>query len=145
MRIWNQAARLAAALACVSALAAPLAAQEWTGHGRAQGVIKDEQGKPVAGAKVTLRPGKGRVEATKSGPPPITTDKSGKWAILGLANGPWGVLIEADGYIPSEGQIAVDEFHPSQPVTISLKVIPKEQQQAAQAAKEPTKGAQAKE
>jgi hypothetical protein len=130
----------------VLACALPLAAQDWVGRGRAQGIAKDEQGKPVAGAKVTLRHGKGRVEETGPGPKAIITDKNGKWAILGLSGGAWGVLIEAEGFIASEGQIQIEEEgSPSPPVTVTLKRPSKEQQQAAQAAKEPTKGALAKE
>jgi predicted negative regulator of RcsB-dependent stress response len=146
MRLLKRA-KLAATLAVVLAAALPLAAQDWKGHGRAQGIIKDEQGQPVAGAKVTLRRGKGRVEGSNPGPAIIATDKGGKWAILGLAGGPWGVLIEADGFIPSEGQIQVEEGGPpAPPVTITLKRLSKEQQQAAQpASKEPTKGALARE
>ncbi|HEX7200251.1 MAG TPA: tetratricopeptide repeat protein, partial [Dongiaceae bacterium] len=143
-RLLKSAAALALVLACTCAGSA--AAQDWKGRGRAQGIVKDEQGKPVAGAKVTLRPGKGRVEASSSGPPPLTTDKNGKWATLGLAGGPWGVLIEADGFIASEGQIQIqEEGPPAPPITIALKRPTAEQQQQTQAAKEPTKGAQAKE
>ena len=139
-------AKPAAVLVLALAWALPVAAQDWKGHGRAQGIIKDEQGKPVAGAKVTLRRGKARVESSNPGPEVIVTDKGGKWAILGLAGGPWGVLIEADGFIPSEGQIQIEEGgSPAPPVVITLKRPSKEQAQATQAAKEPTTGALAKE
>jgi thioredoxin-like negative regulator of GroEL len=133
----------AAALVLVCAL--PLAAQDWVGRGRAQGITKDEQGKPVAGAKVILRHGKGRVEESTPGPKTLITDKNGKWAILGLAGGTWGVLIEAEGFITSEGQIQIEEEgSPSPPVPITLKRPSQEQVQAAKAAQEPTKGELAK-
>lgn len=109
-------------------------AQEWAGRGRLQGEIKDEQGKPVEGAKITLRKGTGRVEADSPGPQPLTTNARGKWAIGGLAGGAWGVLIEKEGYLISEGQVKVDEFNPAKPVNLTLKVIPKEMIEAAERA-----------
>ncbi len=106
--------------------------QAWAGRGRLQGTVKDESGKPVEGAKVTLRKGTDRVDPKTDGPAPLTTDKNGKWSTLGLAQGPWGVLIEKEGLIPSEGQVAVNEFGPAQPINVVLKVIPKEVIQKAE-------------
>jgi tetratricopeptide (TPR) repeat protein len=105
---------------------APARSQAWAGRGRLQGAVKDEGGKPVAGAKVTLRKGTDRVDPGVDGPASLTTDKNGKWSILGLAQGTWGVLIEKEGFIPSEGQVQVNEFGPAQPINVTLKVIPKE-------------------
>lgn len=110
----------------------PAWGQSWAGRGRLQGTVKDESGKPVEGAKVTLRKGTDRVEASNPGPDLLTTDKNGKWSILGLAQGPWGILIEKEGYIPSEGQAPVNEFGPSPAINITLKVIPKEVLQKAE-------------
>ncbi len=118
----------------------PLLAQAWAGRGRLQGSVVDEAGKPVEGAKVTLRPGNDTVKAENPGPPPITTNSKGKWTILGLAEGPWGVLIEKEGFIPSEGRTPVNEFAPAKPINVTLKVLPKEQ--AAQE-KTPSRGSQA--
>ncbi len=128
---------IAASVLVLAALAAPVLAQEWAGQGRLQGTIKDEQGKPVEGATITLRMGADRVDAAKPGPPQLTTDKKGKWSVLGLANGAWGILIEKEGYMASEGQIKVSPG-PSQPLNITLKVIPKEV--IEQAEKESTAG-----
>src|SRR5205085_167318 len=71
---------------------------------------------------------------------------NGKWAILGLANGPWGILIQKEGYIDSEGRIGVEEhpIGPVQPVNITLRKPTQEQIQAAQAQQAPSGGAQAK-
>jgi len=79
----------------------PLLAQAWAGKGRLQGTVTDEAGKPIEGAKITLRQGNDTVKAENPGPPPITTNSKGKWTILGLGEGTWGVLIEKDGFIPS--------------------------------------------
>jgi len=123
--------------------ARPAAAQSWAGQGRLQGEVRDEQNKPVEGATVTLRMGSDRVDAAKPGPKVITTDKFGKWAILGLAGGSWGVLIQKDGFIPSEGSLHVVESDMSvpSPIRVTLKVVPKA---VAEKAKEPSKNALAK-
>jgi tetratricopeptide (TPR) repeat protein len=110
----------------------PVWSQSWAGRGRLQGQVKDESGKPVAGATVTLRQGSDRVDPKAEGPAQIKTDKNGKWSILGLTSGAWGILIEKEGYIPSEGQVSVNEFAVAQPVPVTLKVIPKEVVQQAQ-------------
>jgi tetratricopeptide (TPR) repeat protein len=118
------------------ALVSPLLAQDWVGRGRLQGIVKDEQGKPLAGAKVTLRPGSTGVDAANPGPPVITTDKSGRWSVLGLGGGPWGVLIELEGYIASEGKLNVTEEGPPAPaVIVTLKALSKEQKEPAKPSK----------
>jgi tetratricopeptide (TPR) repeat protein len=112
----------------------PAWGQAWAGRGRLQGTIKDESGKPIQGATITLRKGTGDVDPKADGPKQITTDKNGKWAILGLANGPWGILIQKQGYQDSLGNVNVEEFQVGvpQPINITLKVIPKEVVQQAQ-------------
>ncbi|HEY6321563.1 MAG TPA: tetratricopeptide repeat protein [Thermoanaerobaculia bacterium] len=140
----NHTALLAVLLLLLSS--ARLAAQEWKGIGRLQGIVTDESGKPIDGAKVTLRPGDQTPKLESSGPPPVTTDKHGKWSMLGLTGGTWAVLIEKEGYITSEGRLKVAESGPpQQAVTVKLKEIPKEQAQAAAAPKEPSKESKANE
>ena len=131
MRLVSVAASLLALSTLVLA-AAPAQAQAWAGKGRLQGSLKDEQGKPVQGATITLRKGTDRVDPKADGPKPLLSDKNGKWSILGLAGGAWGVLIEKEGFVPSEGQIKVDEFAVAQPLNLVLKVIPKEAIEQAQ-------------
>jgi tetratricopeptide (TPR) repeat protein len=117
-----------------AALPLPLSAQSWAGRGRLQGEIRDEQGKPIEGATITLRKGNERVDPKAEGPKQITTNKNGKWSTLGLGQGAWGILIEKAGYMPSEGQVQVNEFAVAQPINITLKVIPKEVMQKAEEA-----------
>ena len=93
MRLVSVAASLLVLFALAVA-AAPAQAQEWAGKGRLQGSLKDEQGKPVQGATITLRKGTDRVDPKADGPKPLATDSKGRWSILGLAGGPWGILIE---------------------------------------------------
>ena len=110
----------------------PAWGQSWAGKGRLQGAVKDESGKPVQGAKVVLRMTTDRVDPKTDGPAVITTDKNGKWSILGLAGGAWGIVIEKEGFMLSEGQVKVSEFGIAQPIPVTLKVIPKEVIQKAQ-------------
>jgi len=110
----------------------PVWGQSWAGKGRLQGMVKDESGKPVEGATITLRNTTGQVDPKADGPKPVTTDKNGKWSILGLTGGSWGVLIQKQGYMDSEGQVKVNEYAIAQPFTVTLKVPPKEVIQQAQ-------------
>ena len=119
----------------------PAAAQSWAGQGRLQGEVQDEQGKPIEGVKITLRHGSDRVDPATDGPKDIYTDKRGKWSILGLTGGQWGILLVKEGYMLSEGLIKVNEYSVAQPTIVVLKVPPKEVQQAL---KEPSKNALAK-
>jgi tetratricopeptide (TPR) repeat protein len=120
----------------------PAAAQSWAGQGRLQGEVRDEQGKTIEGVRITLRKGDERVDPKNpDGPKQIVTDKRGKWSILGLAGGQWGILLEKEGFMPSEGQVKVNEYSVAQPINITLKLPPKEVQQAL---KEPSKNALAK-
>jgi len=146
----NHTARLALIVLMAGVLLLPstqLFAQEWKGIGRLQGIVTDEDGKPIESAKITLRKGDQTVKPENPGPPPVMTDKHGKWSMLGLSGGTWGVLIEKDGYITSEGRLKVGESGPpQQAVTVKLKTLSKEQAQAqAQAAapKEPSKESKA--
>jgi tetratricopeptide (TPR) repeat protein len=122
----------------------PVWGQSWAGKGRLQGQIKDESGKPVEGAVITLRKGNGQVDPKADGPKQLTTDKNGKWSVLGLGGGDWGVLIEKPGFLPSEGQLKVNEYAIAQPLNITLKTPSKQQVQQAQAQQKDSPAALAK-
>jgi tetratricopeptide (TPR) repeat protein len=140
----SKSAPVAAVLLCSLCATVPLLAQDWRGRGRLQGTVTDESGHPVEGAKITLRPNpKGPVKVEDPGPAPLTTDKKGHWQMLGLAHGSWGVLIEKEGYIPSEGRANVEEEGLVPPLNVSIKPIPKEQLAAQQQEKAPSKNSQA--
>jgi tetratricopeptide (TPR) repeat protein len=83
-----------ATLIVVVGLAAPLAAQSWKGTARATGIVKDADGKPVQGAKVSVF----TMADPAEGPEAIETDKKGRWAVGGLSSGRWGLRIEAEGF-----------------------------------------------
>ncbi|MCP4661474.1 MAG: tetratricopeptide repeat protein [bacterium] len=108
-------------------------AQRWAGKGRLQGQIKNEEGEFIEGATVTLR----HVDSPDEGPDPLTTDKKGRWAYLGLAGGRWTILIDADGYLGSEGSANVIEgaFGPGETIRVELRPIPEEVQREAEGAR----------
>lgn len=119
-------------LALLLVASVPVWSQSWAGKGRLQGQVKDENGKPAEGATITLRNTGDRVDPKTDGPASIKTDKNGKWSILGLTSGGWGILIEKEGYLPSEGRLSVNEYTVAQPIVVTLKPIPKEVIQQAQ-------------
>ncbi|REJ73885.1 MAG: tetratricopeptide repeat protein [Acidobacteria bacterium] len=105
---------------CLLALTgAALAAQDWSGRGRIQGVVLDDKGEPVADAKVTLT----FRDENGSGPEPLTTNDKGRWSYLGLSSGPWNVVIEAPGFLISEGVAPVNEYQRGKPLETILKPI----------------------
>lgn len=100
--------------------AGPLAAQDWSGRGRAQGQITDENGKGIQGTITLLQD----VDNPESGPPPFETNKKGHWSYLGLDGGEWTVLIDAPGYKASQGSFKVNIFAPVQPLKVKLERNP---------------------
>ncbi len=89
-----------------------------TGLGRASGQVLDADGKPLSGATVTLRLGEPPV-----GPPPVTTDGSGKWALLGLGAGRWKLTVEARGWITAEGWVEVAAEGPGASTRIRMRPL----------------------
>lgn len=116
----NTSWRLFLGLALVALMAAPLAAQDWIGRGRAHGRVIDEQGEPVAGAKVTIH----LPDRPDAGPEPVTTGDNGRWAFGGIEGTTWTVVVEKEGYLISEGAFTVNEFKPTSALDIELKRNP---------------------
>lgn len=113
----------------------PASAQRWAGRGRLHGEIKDDQGRPVEGAQVWLRLGDEPIDPQNpgDGPKAVTTNKHGKWSILGLSQGAWRVLILKEGFLASEGNVKVNESGPPpQAIIISLKPMSAAQVSAQQ-------------
>jgi len=97
--------------------AAPAAlAQDWRGgKARVDGVVKNEKGEPIEGAKVSLRWGK-----SSHGGPDLTTDKKGRWAFIGVVGGPWDIDFQAAGYQPKK--ISVDLQEGSRNPTVEIQM-----------------------
>ncbi|HET7452495.1 MAG TPA: carboxypeptidase regulatory-like domain-containing protein, partial [Thermoanaerobaculia bacterium] len=89
----SRAARLAAAVALLSA---PLFAAE----GRLGGVVVDENGSPVPGAKITITTPKQKDFTSEQ-----TTDETGRFATT-VPNAKWeyALRIERDGFSPSQAE-----------------------------------------
>lgn len=103
------------ALSVLLAAAPALLAQEWRGgRARVEGSVKNEKGEPIAGAKVSLR-WKGHPEG-----PDLTTDKKGKWAILGIVGGSWNIDFEAPGYVSRQISVELKETERSPSIDIQL-------------------------
>jgi tetratricopeptide (TPR) repeat protein len=112
-------------LAAVALLLAPLrsTAQEWRGgRARVEGIVKNEKGEPIAGAKVRMR-WKQNTEG-----PDLTTDKKGRWAILGVAGGPWNIDFEAAGYQTRQISAQLKEAERNPPIEIQLQPVPQQAQ-----------------
>lgn len=105
------------ALALPLALAVGAQGQAWRGEGRIQGTVKDIDGQPIAGARVTLA----QNDARGGGPPPVTTGKKGRWALLGLAGGRWSITVTAEGHLPSSGWVTVAGEGPSPNLDVMLR------------------------
>jgi len=83
---------LAASLLASFAIAPFAFAQDWRGTGRIQGVLTDEDGKPLVGATVKAHcPERGGGTTLKTG-------KKGRWVLGGVAACSWDFDFEADGY-----------------------------------------------
>jgi len=81
--------------ALVLTAAVPLLAQDWKGTGRLEGRVLGPDGAPLADVSVRLElPGRGTTT--------IKTDHKGRWAIAGLASGPWNIDFEAPGFAPKK-------------------------------------------
>ncbi len=109
---------LAAGTSCLAG-ASPAAGQEWRGQGRAYGVVLDDDGRPVAGARVTLHPD----GAPDQGPAPAATGADGKWSELLLGPGVWTITVEARGFLPARGFVRVAEDQAGEPVEVRLQSI----------------------
>jgi tetratricopeptide (TPR) repeat protein len=97
--------------------AAAFASQDWRGNNRLAGSVVDKNsGAPIGGATLKLRIQKG----DKSGPD-ITSDKKGKWAVLGLAAGSWNIDVEAPGYINRQLSLGMSEGQRLPPMKIELE------------------------
>lgn len=100
-------------------------AQDWSGSGRVRGTVMDQDGNPIVGAQVHYR----MVADRESGPPPMVTDKKGRFSMLGVKGGMWLVGVEADGYQTWMSPAPVEVFSTgvSPPVEVVLEALPMEE------------------
>ena len=95
-----------------------ISGQTARGKARQTGVVLDQGGNPVVGAKVTLEylgEDERKLE-TKS-------DKKGGWSFLGLGTGQWRITAALDGYIPASVDIYVRQLNRNPKQTITLQKL----------------------
>jgi tetratricopeptide (TPR) repeat protein len=109
--------RVAVVAALALLFAGGAVAQDWRGKARVDGRVITDKGEGIAGAKLTLKRG-------GAGPEALTTDKKGRWAYLGLANGAWDVDVEAPGYLPYKTTVQLSEITRIPPMDIRLQPAP---------------------
>ncbi len=87
------------------------------GTGRVTGTVKDIQGKPIAGAKITAtNPESERaLEAT--------SDKGGKWALLGFRSGTYEFSFTAEGYKPQAYTNAIKQMNRNPSMDVVLEPL----------------------
>jgi Tfp pilus assembly protein PilF len=110
-----QKRRIGFGVSLVLALAATAFAQ--MGTGRVSGTVKDQQGKPIAGAKISATsPESDRaLEAT--------ADKDGKWALLGFRSGTYEFSFSATGYAPISYKNAVKQMGRNPSMDVVLEAL----------------------
>lgn len=118
MKLGTLATRAALAAGLALLLAGAATAQDWRGKARVDGRVISEKGEGIAGAKVTLR-------RRGAGPQALTTDKNGRWAYLGLAEGGWDVDVDAEGYLPYKTTVQLSEITRIPPMAVRLQPAPK--------------------
>src|SRR6476469_3426574 len=105
--------RCALTLVLTTVLSAALAAQGSVA--RVSGTVKDESGKPVAGATITAsNPDQAPNTFTAS------TDARGRFGILGLRRGAWMFVFTAPGFQTVRESGDVETQRPNPPLNIKL-------------------------
>jgi Tfp pilus assembly protein PilF len=92
------------------------AAQGGRGKGRIQGVVLDEEGNPIASAKVHME-----LQARETAERVETTNNKGEWAMIDLGSGTWLVTVSMEGYIPTVSQVFVSQLEKNPKVVLRLK------------------------
>ena len=103
------------------------AAQAGRGKARIAGTVIDEQGNPIASAKVLLEL-MGREKAARE----ATTNRKGEWALIGLGSGNWRITISAEGFIPTETTAFVSQIANNPKIVLTLKKITEVDQSSIQ-------------
>lgn len=103
-------------------------AQAGRGKARVAGAVTDEQGNPIAKAKVVLEL-MARDTATRE----TNTNRKGEWALIGLGSGNWQLTATAEGYTPTQTNVFISQIGQNPKVVVKLKKIAAIQNASAKA------------
>ncbi len=92
-------------------------AQDYTGKARVQGVVTDEQGKPLEGVKVKLF-----FTKTETGFETVT-DGQGIWRASWIKGGTWNIDFDKIGYAPRKISAQIMDTQKNVPIETKLKKI----------------------
>ncbi len=112
--VLTTAAFLAAALAAAAVPAT--GSQENIGRGRITGLVVDEAGQPLEGARIVVQivDGKTALEGI--------SDKKGRFAVAGLGTGRWRITATLTGFADSSVEMPISQVRPNPAVTLTLKM-----------------------
>lgn len=88
--------------------------QSWRGHGRLEGSVKDPDGKPIAGATITLTCVK------YGGTFEVKSDGKGNWVAGGIRGSDWNLDISAPGFVTRQLSNYISEVNRNKPVDVVL-------------------------
>ena len=93
-------------------------AQAGRGTARISGTVTDEQGNPIASAKVVMEL-MGQEAVTRD----TKTNRKGEWSLIGLGSGNWRITASAEGFVPSETTAFVSQIAHNAKIVLTLKKI----------------------
>jgi tetratricopeptide (TPR) repeat protein len=109
---------LIAILSLVFVLAGSIPASAQTA--RQEGYVKDDDGNPIAGAKVVFsRSGRASGVNLKE----LETDQDGRFVLTGVGGGDWKITVQASGYVPYEQVLQISSFTRNPHLEIILKKL----------------------
>jgi len=122
-------------LALILALAVPVVVSGQAGLGKAYliGVVKADDGQPLASAKVVLRllkSGKDEVPAEEAAVFETKTNKKGLWNYVGMAAGTWEITVSAEGYNPASRTCSVLELQANPKIELTLEKLERARSEA---------------
>ena len=94
------------------------AAQAGRGKARIAGIVLDEQGNPIASARIVIEL-TGIEQAVRE----ITSNDKGEWTFLGLGSGNWKITATAEGYAPAAQNYFVSQVKRNPRIALTLKKI----------------------
>jgi Tfp pilus assembly protein PilF len=92
-------------------------AQAGRGTARLNGVVTDQNGKPLEGAQVTLS----YMQGTGGAKHEVKTNKKGEWSIMGLGTGQWELAVVMKGYEPYTQSVSVLQLTLNPKVEVKIK------------------------